>query len=99
FLTSHQYFTETAKADLDTVKQQNLKKLEQILLPSAEEKHKDSNWVIIQDAAQVLLGVVMAGIALKGFLVPNHFFDGGVTGMSILENELYHLYLAFYIIL
>ncbi|MFX6036377.1 hypothetical protein ABTE74_23590, partial [Acinetobacter baumannii] len=52
FLTSHQYFTETAKADLDTVKQQNLKKLEQILLPSAEEKHKDSNWVIIQDAAQ-----------------------------------------------
>ncbi|MCA6440722.1 MAG: YitT family protein [Chitinophagaceae bacterium] len=99
FLTSHQYFTETAKADLDTVKQQNLKKLEQILLPSAEEKHKDSNWVIIQDAAQVLLGVVMAGIALKGFLVPNHFFDGGVTGMSLLAHELYHWNLAFNIIL
>lgn len=99
FLTSHQYFTETAKSDLDAVKQQNLKKLEQTLVPSAEEKHKDSNWVIVQDAAQVLLGVVMAGIALKGFLVPNHFFDGGVTGMSLLAHELYHWNLALNIML
>lgn len=31
-----------------------------------------------------LFGVFIAVVGLKGFLVPNHFLDGGVTGLSIL---------------
>jgi|SRR5690554_6987128 len=32
----------------------------------------------------ILLGVFLAVTGLKGFLLPNHFLDGGVTGLSIL---------------
>ncbi|MEM6515233.1 MAG: YitT family protein [Bacteroidota bacterium] len=35
----------------------------------------------------VILGVLSAGFGLKGFLLPNHFIDGGATGISLLiEN-------------
>lgn len=47
----------------------------------------------------LLTGVMMASIGLKGFLVPNHFFDGGVTGISLLMHELYHWNLGMTIIL
>ena len=46
----------------------------------------------------MIFGVATAGFALKGFLVPNHFFDGGITGISLLIHELYHINLAFVII-
>ena len=38
---------------------------------------------------QLLLGVVAASIGLKGFLLPNHFLDGGVTGVALLLNRLF----------
>ena len=31
-----------------------------------------------------ILGVFFALIALQGFMIPNHFLDGGITGISIL---------------
>ena len=31
----------------------------------------------------VILGVLSAGFGLKGFLMPNDFIDGGVTGISL----------------
>lgn len=34
-----------------------------------------------------VLGVCFAVVALKGFMIPNHFLDGGVTGISILLTE------------
>lgn len=34
----------------------------------------------------VILGVLSAGLGLKGFLMPNDFIDGGVTGISLLVN-------------
>lgn len=34
-------------------------------------------------------GVICAVVALKGFMIPNHFIDGGVTGVSILISEVY----------
>lgn len=43
------------------------------------------------DFAYIIIGVLFAGFALKGFLVPNRFLDGGVTGMSLLLHELYHI--------
>lgn len=41
-----------------------------------------------QDAALIAIGVLLASIGLKGFLLPNGFLDGGVTGISLLVNRL-----------
>lgn len=43
----------------------------------------------ISDIIFLILGVLSASFALKSFLVPNHFLDGGVTGISILLYEIY----------
>ncbi len=32
----------------------------------------------------MLLGIMLAALGLKGFLIPNHFIDGGITGISLL---------------
>lgn len=53
---------------------------------------------IIKDVVTVVIGILFCGFALKGFLVPNQFFDGGVTGISLLIHELYHINIAFVII-
>jgi uncharacterized membrane-anchored protein YitT (DUF2179 family) len=36
----------------------------------------------------LVLGVLSAGLGLKGFLLPLHFIDGGVTGVSMLVSAL-----------
>ncbi|MGX5818218.1 YitT family protein [Chitinophaga lutea] len=41
-----------------------------------------------QDAALIAIGVLLAAIGLKAFLLPNGFLDGGVTGISLLVNRL-----------
>lgn len=38
------------------------------------------------------IGVAAAVIALKGFMIPNHFLDGGITGISILIHEIFAKY-------
>jgi uncharacterized membrane-anchored protein YitT (DUF2179 family) len=40
----------------------------------------------IRSGIFMLLGVLAAGFGLRGFLMPNHFIDGGVTGISLLIN-------------
>ncbi len=39
----------------------------------------------------MLIGVFLAVFALKGFMIPNGFLDGGVTGISLLIHELNHI--------
>jgi uncharacterized membrane-anchored protein YitT (DUF2179 family) len=39
----------------------------------------------------IVLGAICATIAIKGFMIPNHFIDGGVTGISILIHEVFHI--------
>lgn len=34
----------------------------------------------------IFLGIFCASFGLKGFLIPNHFIDGGVTGISLLVS-------------
>ena len=51
------------------------------------------------DTLYTISGILFCGFALKGFLVPNQFFDGGVTGISLLIHELYHWNIGFVIIL
>jgi uncharacterized membrane-anchored protein YitT (DUF2179 family) len=50
------------------------------------------------DILYTVTGILFCGFALKSFLVPNHFFDGGVTGISLLLHELYDWNIGFVII-
>ncbi len=51
------------------------------------------------DIIYTISGILFCGFALKGFLVPNHFFDGGITGISLMIHELYHWNIGYVIIL
>lgn len=39
------------------------------------------------DSLVAIIGVLIAGLGLKSFLLPNKFIDGGVTGISLLVTE------------
>ncbi|WP_311136727.1 YitT family protein [Hymenobacter cellulosilyticus] len=38
----------------------------------------------IKSTGLIILGILCAGMGLKGFLLSSHFIDGGVTGISML---------------
>lgn len=96
FLNSHHFYTNTAKAELNAKKLENKNR---VLENRAHLETKSNFSEILQDFISVLFGVLVAAFALKSFLVPNHFFDGGITGMSLLVHELYHFNLAIVIVL
>lgn len=47
----------------------------------------------------IIFGVLSATLALKGFMIPNHFLDGGVTGISILAHETFHINIGIFLFL
>ena len=47
----------------------------------------------------VLAGIFSAAFGLKGFLLSSHFIDGGVTGISMLISDVFHLPLSILILL
>jgi uncharacterized membrane-anchored protein YitT (DUF2179 family) len=49
------------------------------------------------NASLIILGVLSAGLGLKGFLLPSGFIDGGVTGVSLLVARLTSLPLALWL--
>lgn len=53
----------------------------------------------ITDTMTTVVGILFSSFALKSFLVPNKFFDGGVTGISLLIHELYDFNIAYVIII
>lgn len=53
----------------------------------------------IKDILYTVAGTLVSGFALKSFLIPNNFLDGGVTGVSLLIHELYHYNIAVVILL
>lgn len=46
---------------------------------------------LFSEIIQISLGVLLASIGLKGFLLPNSFLDGGATGIAILISRLYNI--------
>jgi uncharacterized membrane-anchored protein YitT (DUF2179 family) len=66
-------------------------------------KIKDEiNWETIfskKSLAYNIIGVLVAVVALKGFMVPNNFLDGGVTGISILFRVLFNIDISLFLIL
>lgn len=94
FLLTHHYFSKTAIAERAHGKQKVLKQVQTKLNGKIPHKQKFTRKEIIQDVILNIVGVVMASFALKYFLVPNQFFDGGITGLSLLVHEIYHINLS-----
>lgn len=92
FLESHRYFTEQAVNECNDGKSKNLKLLK--AGSKKKQKPKSKKRGEIRDYIYIILGAVIAGFGLKGFLVPNLFFDGGVTGVALLVHEIYHFDLS-----
>jgi uncharacterized membrane-anchored protein YitT (DUF2179 family) len=40
------------------------------------------------DTTLIILGILSAGMGIKGFLMSSHFIDGGVTGISMLVSDI-----------
>ncbi len=96
-LKTHTYFTPTACARLSQRQRENLDAIEsRQRLHRSVTKHADFS---LGDAVLIVAGVLMAALALKGFLVPNNFFDGGVTGISLLVHEIFGYNLGYVIVL
>ena len=54
---------------------------------------------LTQDVILIILGIVAAAFGLKGFLMPNLFIDGGVTGISMIVSKVSGLSLSTLLIL
>ncbi len=52
----------------------------------------------IKNLLHIIAGVSLAVLAMKGFMIPNRFLDGGVTGISILLHEMFHINISILVI-
>lgn len=50
---------------------------------------------ILSEIFQISIGILLASIGLKMFLLPNGFLDGGVTGIAILLSELFNFNISY----
>ncbi|MBN2868980.1 MAG: YitT family protein [Flavobacteriaceae bacterium] len=53
---------------------------------------------IFSEYFQIILGIVLASIGLKAFLLPNGFMDGGVTGIALLISRLININISILLI-
>jgi uncharacterized membrane-anchored protein YitT (DUF2179 family) len=53
----------------------------------------------IKSILYILVGTGLAVLAMKGFMIPNRFLDGGVTGISILLHEIFHINISILVII
>jgi uncharacterized membrane-anchored protein YitT (DUF2179 family) len=60
---------------------------------------KNKNIRLIKEGGLIICGVVSACFGLKSFLMPSHFIDGGVTGISLLISTLTRWNLSYLIVL
>ena len=59
------------------------------------------DWKVVNNPKNIFLifvGTAFAVLAMKGFMIPNRFLDGGITGISILLHEIFHVNISFLII-
>lgn len=54
---------------------------------------------LLKESSFILLGIISASFGLKGFLLPNGFIDGGVTGISLILTDITGLSLAIFLVL
>ncbi len=53
----------------------------------------------IKNILHILLGTGLAVLAMKGFMIPNQFLDGGMTGIAILLHEIFHFNISILVII
>ena len=99
FLREHKFHTSSAEKRFGSMKEKNIANLVKNYKPVQATLNQSNSDFVIQDFIFILAGVITAGFALKGFLIPNKFFDGGITGISLLLHELYHFNIAYVIVL
>ena len=64
------------------------------------KKNKISNFFsTFKEFFFIIAGILITGFGLKGFLIPNNFIDGGVTGISLLISFLTPIKLSVLILL
>lgn len=68
------------------------------LLAKASKKLKSNIIRFFRDFILIVAGIFSAAFGLKGFLLANHFIDGGATGISLLITALTNIPLYFLII-
>ena len=59
------------------------------------------NWTNVWNLKNLLFisaGAGLAVLAMKGFMIPNRFLDGGITGISILLHEMFHFNISILVI-
>ncbi|HQW85426.1 MAG TPA: YitT family protein [Ferruginibacter sp.] len=52
----------------------------------------------LKNLLHIIVGSGLAVLAMKGFMIPNKFLDGGVTGISILIHEIFHINISILVI-
>jgi uncharacterized membrane-anchored protein YitT (DUF2179 family) len=68
-------------------------------LPSHKVSAATRNRVFFEDLGYSTAGVLLSAYALKGFLVPNLFLGGGITGISILLHQFLEVNLSLILVL
>ncbi|MFC3811781.1 YitT family protein [Lacihabitans lacunae] len=66
------------------------------------DQKESINWAQVFSTKSIIftiIGTFCAAIAIKGFMLPNHFIDGGITGISILIHEIFHVDVSFPLII
>jgi uncharacterized membrane-anchored protein YitT (DUF2179 family)/predicted metal-dependent HD superfamily phosphohydrolase len=99
FLSSHRYYSKTAQHEREDTKQKNLQNLQERIATTLSPHKPNNAFETIKDVLLVLIGLIISGIAYKGFLVPNRFFDGGVSGISLLVSNIFQINLSILIVL
>jgi uncharacterized membrane-anchored protein YitT (DUF2179 family) len=54
---------------------------------------------LLSEIIQIAIGILLASIGLKMFLLPNGFLDGGATGIAILLSELFEFDISFILLI
>jgi uncharacterized membrane-anchored protein YitT (DUF2179 family) len=92
FLEAHRYYSRTAIRLFSSKKTHNF-----LLFKSGvrqTESYRSRRLHMLQEMAMVILGVLFTAFGLKGFLVPAHFFDGGVTGVALVLHTAFNFNLS-----
>ena len=54
---------------------------------------------LFSEIFQIAIGILLASVGLKMFLLPNGFLDGGVTGIAILLSELFNFDISYVLLI
>jgi len=52
----------------------------------------------LKNFLHIIAGTGLAVLAMKGFMIPNRFMDGGMTGISILLHEIFHINISILVV-